>query len=47
MTIHWKALEECFLMVHVLFDSAILGREKIKFSEFFSKTCPSYGRIAE
>jgi hypothetical protein len=33
-TIHWKAVDEHFLMVPLVF----LGKIKNKFSEFFSKT---------
>jgi hypothetical protein len=38
MTIHWKALEEHFLVVPLVFQSTILrGIWKSAFSEFFSK----------
>jgi hypothetical protein len=30
MTIHWKALEEHFLMLPLVFDSTILGENSFK-----------------
>jgi hypothetical protein len=46
MTIHWKGLEEHFLMAQLVFPfKHFRGKKKNQFSDFFSKTPQSLKRV--